>query len=228
MLFQIVLLKYVYKSNPIFLKTYFCNLLMLCHVIEVISLMNARNEHLLVEITLMRSRYTSALLFLCVFAQACYSTARMAGKFGLPNDSLSASAWTPASSDLTNTTNGGYEFSETSKLILTIVISIVSVLGIVGNTVVILIVLLFSDMHTLINFSFANLALTDLTLLLLDGVPTATDTIGWNLSAKLGCNVPIYLQYVSTKAKKNKQTNKQKNKKRINVLFCLFVMFQRF
>ena len=167
----------------------------------------------------------------------------MAGKFGLLlNDSLSASAWTPGSSDPQNTTNDGYEFSETSKLILTIVISIVSVMGIVGNTVVILIVLLFPDMHTLINFSFANLALTDLTLLLLDGVPTATDTIGWNLSAKLGCNVPIYLQYVSTKAKKKKEKRreekekkkkrkrkrKEKKEKEKNALMFCFVCFLSF
>ena len=92
---------------------------------------------------------------------------------------------------------GGYEFSEESKLALASVTAIVTIFGLIGNTMVILIVMVFSDMHTLINFSFANLALTDLTLLLLDAVPTATDTIGWNLSAKLGCNVPIYLQYVS-------------------------------
>ncbi|XP_072022979.1 G-protein coupled receptor 54-like [Amphiura filiformis] len=88
------------------------------------------------------------------------------------------------------------EFSEEAKMILTIVISIVAIFGLLGNTMVILTVLVFSDMHTLINFSFANLALTDLALLLLDAVPTATDTIGWSISAKLGCNVPIYLQYV--------------------------------
>ncbi|XP_072022761.1 G-protein coupled receptor 54-like [Amphiura filiformis] len=88
------------------------------------------------------------------------------------------------------------ELPQEYKITLTVIISIVTIFGLLGNTVVILIVLFFSDMHTLINFSFANLALTDLALLLLDAVPTATDTIGWNLSAKLGCNVPIYLQYV--------------------------------
>ena len=97
----------------------------------------------------------------------------------------------------TSTEGGGYEFSEVSKITLTVVISFVTLMGLLGNTVVILIVLCYKDMHTIINFSFANLALTDLTLLLLDAVPTATDTIGGNLSAKLGCNFPIYLQYVS-------------------------------
>ncbi|XP_072022764.1 G-protein coupled receptor 54-like [Amphiura filiformis] len=96
--------------------------------------------------------------------------------------------------------NNGYEFSEEAKMILTVVISIVAIFGLFGNTMVILIVLVFSDMHTLINFSFANLALTDVTMLLLDAVPTATDTIGWNLSAKLGCNVPMYLQYIAAQA----------------------------
>ncbi|XP_072013353.1 G-protein coupled receptor 54-like [Amphiura filiformis] len=92
--------------------------------------------------------------------------------------------------------DNGYEFSEESKMALAITISVVTILGLFGNAMVILIVLIFSDMHTLINFCFANLALTDLALLLLDAVPTATDTIGWNLSAKLGCNIPYYLQYV--------------------------------
>ncbi len=90
-----------------------------------------------------------------------------------------------------------YEFSQASKTTLTVIITVVTLLGIVGNTMVIFIVIIFPDMHTLVNFSFANLALTDLTLLLLDGVPTAADTIGLKLSAKLGCAIPIYLQYVS-------------------------------
>ncbi|XP_033625510.1 G-protein coupled receptor 54-like [Asterias rubens] len=59
------------------------------------------------------------------------------------------------------------------------------------------IVFCYKDMHTVINYSFANLALTDLTLLLLDGLPTAADTMGTNFSASLGCNIPIYLQYVT-------------------------------
>ena len=94
-------------------------------------------------------------------------------------------------------TNDGHEFSQMSKIALTIIISIVTVMGLVGNTIVIFIVMYFPDMHTVFNFSFANLALTDLMMLLLDGIPTATDTIGLNFSAKLGCMVPIYLQYVS-------------------------------
>ncbi len=94
---------------------------------------------------------------------------------------------------MTTTSSGPTEFD----IALTVIIFIVATIGILGNTAVILIVLFFSDMHTIIGFSLANLALTDLTMLLLDAVPTATDTIGWNLSAKLGCNVPIYLQYVS-------------------------------
>ncbi|XP_072013349.1 mesotocin receptor-like [Amphiura filiformis] len=89
-----------------------------------------------------------------------------------------------------------HEFSQTSKTTLTVLITMVTLLGLVGNTMVILIVAIYSDMHTLVNFSFANLALTDLTLLLLDGIPTAVDTIGLNVSAKLGCAIPIYLQYV--------------------------------
>ena len=97
----------------------------------------------------------------------------------------------------TSTEADGYQFSQVSKMTLTIVITIVTLFGLLGNIMVILIVIFFSDMHTLINFSFANLALTDMTMLLLDAVPTAADTIGWNLSAKFGCAIPIYLQYVS-------------------------------
>ena len=82
-------------------------------------------------------------------------------------------------------------------VLLTVLISVVSAVGIFGNALVMFIVFCYKDMHTVINYSFANLALTDLTLLLLDGLPTAADTMGTNFSASLGCNIPIYLQYVS-------------------------------
>ncbi|XP_038069832.1 delta-type opioid receptor-like [Patiria miniata] len=88
-----------------------------------------------------------------------------------------------------------FVFSRAAMIALTVVISVVSAVGILGNAMVMFIVFRYRDMHTVINYSFANLALTDLTLLLLDGVPTAADTMETNLSAKLGCNVPIYLQY---------------------------------
>ena len=112
---------------------------------------------------------------------------------------VSAAAAAAAAVSTAAAQEDGYEFSEVSKVTLSVIISVVTILGLIGNTFVILIVLCFKDMHTVINFSFANLALTDLTLLILDAVPTMADTIGWNLSAKLGCNIPIYLQYVSTK-----------------------------
>ncbi|XP_022098062.1 G-protein coupled receptor 54-like isoform X2 [Acanthaster planci] len=90
-----------------------------------------------------------------------------------------------------------FVFSSAAKIALTVVISVVAAMGLFGNAMVVFIVIRYKDMHTVINYSFANLALTDLTLLLLDAVPTAADTAGINLSALLGCKVPIYLQYVS-------------------------------
>ena len=91
----------------------------------------------------------------------------------------------------------GFSFSPAVTATLTAVISVVSAVGLLGNAMVLFIVFRYRDMHTVINYSLANLALTDLTLLLLDAVPTAADTAGAMLSTSLGCNVPIYLQFVS-------------------------------
>ncbi|XP_022098098.1 G-protein coupled receptor 54-like [Acanthaster planci] len=90
-----------------------------------------------------------------------------------------------------------FVFSSAAKIALTVVISVVAATGLFGNAMVVFIVIRYKDMHTVINYSFANLALTDMTLLLLDAVPTAADTAGINLSALLGCRAPIYLQFVT-------------------------------
>ncbi|XP_022098063.1 kiSS-1 receptor-like [Acanthaster planci] len=103
--------------------------------------------------------------------------------------------------NITTSTDGKppeeFVFSSAAKIALTVVISVVSAMGLFGNAMVVFIVIRYKDMHTVINYSFANLALTDLTMLLLDALPTAADTMDTNFSASLGCNIPIYLQYVS-------------------------------
>ena len=88
-------------------------------------------------------------------------------------------------------------FHPIGMLVLTVIVSIIAAVGIVANSIVIFIVVYYKDMHKTINYAFANLAVTDLMLLLLDAVPTACDTAGLNLSARLGCNLAFYLQYVS-------------------------------
>ena len=64
-------------------------------------------------------------------------------------------------------------FNYAAMLLLTVLISVIAAVGIVGNATVMYIVFRHKDMHTVINYSFANLALTDLTLLVLDAIPTA-------------------------------------------------------
>ncbi|XP_072013346.1 G-protein coupled receptor 54-like isoform X2 [Amphiura filiformis] len=88
-------------------------------------------------------------------------------------------------------------FHPVGMLVLTVTISIIAAVGIVANCVVIFIVIRYKDMHKTVNYAFANLAVTDLMLLLLDAIPTAFDTAGLNLSAKLGCNIAFYLQYIT-------------------------------
>lgn len=107
------------------------------------------------------------------------------------------STWVMNNSTSQLADDGGYRFLESSKLALAILISVVTVFGLIGNTMVIFIVLYFPDMHNVFSFAFANLALTDLTVLLLDAIPTAADTYGLNFSKHLGCGVSLYLQYVS-------------------------------
>lgn len=71
-----------------------------------------------------------------------------------------------------------------------------AVIGIVGNLAVLLIVVCYKDMHTLINLSFANLAVADLCVLSLDAIPTAMDLMGYNISSKLGCRIPYFIKWV--------------------------------
>ena len=112
--------------------------------------------------------------------------------------SMDNATWFTVTFAATPVIDGGYEFTQVSKILLATIIFIVTIMGILINIMVIFVVMCFSDMHTVFNFSFANMALTDLALLLLDAVPRAADTMDLNLTAKLGCAVPIYLQHVST------------------------------
>ncbi len=88
-------------------------------------------------------------------------------------------------------------FQPVGMMVLTVIVAIIATVGLIANSAVIFIVIRYKDMHKTVNYAFANLAVTDLMLLLLDAVPTAFDTAGFNLSAKLGCNLAFYLQYVS-------------------------------
>ncbi|KAJ8041472.1 G-protein coupled receptor 54 [Holothuria leucospilota] len=90
-----------------------------------------------------------------------------------------------------------WDVPEYRMTFLSLIIFLESAAGIVGNVAVLLIVVCFRDMHTLINLSFANLAVSDLCVFFLDAIPTALDVIGCNISSKLGCRIPYYMQWVT-------------------------------
>ncbi|XP_038066510.1 G-protein coupled receptor 54-like [Patiria miniata] len=73
---------------------------------------------------------------------------------------------------------------------------VVIAVGLVGNSAVIYIVVRYRDMHTTTNFSFANLALTDILLLIFKALSNTLDTFGYAVSVGLNCWPTFYLRHV--------------------------------
>ncbi|XP_038071965.1 G-protein coupled receptor 54-like [Patiria miniata] len=73
---------------------------------------------------------------------------------------------------------------------------VVIAVGLVGNSAVIFIVVRYRDMHTTTNFSFANLALTDILLLVFQALSVTLDIFGYGVSVSLNCWPTFYLRYV--------------------------------
>ncbi|XP_038071972.1 G-protein coupled receptor 54-like [Patiria miniata] len=73
---------------------------------------------------------------------------------------------------------------------------VIIAVGLVGNSAVIFIVVRYRDMHTTTNFSFANLALTDILLLIFQALSITLDTFGYGVSVSLNCWPTFYLRHV--------------------------------
>ncbi|XP_038071975.1 G-protein coupled receptor 54-like [Patiria miniata] len=73
---------------------------------------------------------------------------------------------------------------------------VIIAVGLVGNSAVIYIVVRYRDMHTTTNFSFANLALTDILLLVFQALSITLDIFGYGVSVSLNCWPTFYLRHV--------------------------------
>ncbi|XP_006860334.1 PREDICTED: thyrotropin-releasing hormone receptor-like [Chrysochloris asiatica] len=83
------------------------------------------------------------------------------------------------------------------KAVSVFVVLLVCVVGIVGNTMVVLVVLTTRDMHTPTNCYLVSLALADLTVLVAAGLPNISDSLaGQWVYGHAGCLGITYLQYL--------------------------------
>ncbi|XP_038071514.1 kiSS-1 receptor-like [Patiria miniata] len=82
------------------------------------------------------------------------------------------------------------------QTVLAYLLIFVAGLGLVLNGMVLYIVIRHRDMHRVTNFFFANLALTDLLLLMLHASTSSAEMLGYYLAVKLGCSTVQYTRYV--------------------------------
>ncbi len=81
-----------------------------------------------------------------------------------------------------------------TNLYLSVFVASVTCFGMLTNTLVIYIVVRYNDMHTPINYSFCNLAITDLLFLSVHGIPSIFDGL---VFGKHLCRVFYYMRSVS-------------------------------
>ncbi|XP_072167527.1 G-protein coupled receptor 54-like [Diadema setosum] len=104
-----------------------------------------------------------------------------------------------------NITDGGVALSTTALLVMQtlprILLILIAITGLVGNSIVIYIIGKHRDMRTVTNYFVANLAIADITFLIFCVIPTVI-VIGmndWPLGAFM-CRATPYIQYASVQA----------------------------
>ena len=83
-----------------------------------------------------------------------------------------------------------------SPLIYSFIYAATSIVGLVANCVVIFIVFRCKDMHTPINYSFCNLAITDVLFLAFYAIPATLNGLGYPPWPWV-CKIRYYLRVVS-------------------------------
>lgn len=95
-----------------------------------------------------------------------------------------------------------FQMSETADMVMKtlprIVMILIAITGLTGNSIVLYIIVKHRDMRTVTNYFVANLAITDITFLVLCVIPTVIviGGIHWPLGGFM-CRVNSYFQYVS-------------------------------
>ncbi|XP_063955520.1 kiSS-1 receptor-like [Lytechinus pictus] len=95
-----------------------------------------------------------------------------------------------------------FQMNETASMVMKtlprIVMILIAITGLTGNSVVLYIIIKHRDMRTVTNYFVANLAITDITFLILCVIPTVIVIGGmpWPLGGFM-CRINSYFQYVS-------------------------------
>ena len=87
-------------------------------------------------------------------------------------------------------------FFNVLRFIFPILIVLIAIIGLTGNLVVLYIIFRNKEMQNITNYFIANLALTDVALLIICALPTAASIAGLPLNVVL-CKSINYMQYVS-------------------------------
>ncbi|XP_033114976.1 G-protein coupled receptor 54-like [Anneissia japonica] len=85
------------------------------------------------------------------------------------------------------------------KIVAPLILTVISVIGLLGNAIVLFIIYRYNDMRSVTNFFIGNLATTDITFLVVCTIPTAAVYMGWNPNSAM-CRGMNYMMFVTVQA----------------------------
>lgn len=88
-------------------------------------------------------------------------------------------------------------FHNVTQVLIPLVMAIITVIGISGNSIVLYIIIRHREMQNITNFFIANLAVTDIALLVMCTIPTAANIAGILPISDAMCKGVSYMQFVS-------------------------------
>ncbi|XP_071506735.1 G-protein coupled receptor 54-like [Diadema antillarum] len=91
-------------------------------------------------------------------------------------------------------------FHQVSQVLVPLIMAIITVIGISGNSIVLYIIIRHREMQNITNFFIANLAVTDIALLTMCTIPTAANIAGILPMSDAMCKGVSYMQFVTVQA----------------------------
>lgn len=91
-------------------------------------------------------------------------------------------------------------FHNVTQVLIPLVMAIITVIGISGNSIVLYIIIRHREMQNITNFFIANLAVTDIALLVMCTIPTAANIAGILPISDAMCKGVSYMQFVTVQA----------------------------